>query len=582
MMTRKQVLLLPLSLLRFWWDPESFFDTTNTKQTLEIWRSNITLGFLLIVVGILYATGYLHLTCWTPRFHTSAIMALLLMGYFTLAVCMRVISHHRQTLQLAVSLGLCTIAAPTVTVLTVAFLVPFSFFLRMGVPRLLTWLVFFAGHGIMMALYHFRWFPEIVFSPIWGPAGLMWAFFVPLRLFWFTHQALRRDATPTTTAELFHYIFLLPAVILIPYMFALPRREELHLPSSENPEVEAQGTKRIVAGIAFAISYHLVEPAILWFARITGIKAFLIPWVYPIEPVFWALSSAYILTGFYNRLGYPVKPAFISPLISDSVLEWWRRWNVHFRDLLVDIFFYPLVLKRRSHPYLRLWIGVFGVFIVGSTLLHWGVKHYFMNNAIAPYWSMLVENSVMFFAVGILLHMERRFMDRAAAARKAARAAGLLAPTPRTSPRWLRFVKIPLTYLIVFSSVIGGYATNLLVEGTVIDRPTLVLRYAQTLQASGDEKKARRFREFAFADFQQAVLPHADLTSPWRIRERHAAVKLILLSLEKHNLTDVPQWLSKLGWDTHLAHDPQALVARCHEELSRYRGWSGILRLKEI
>ncbi len=577
----RAALLLPLSLLRFWWDPEPILES-GPKNPDRLWRSPLMLGLVLAAIGVLHATGHVHLTCWTPRFHTPAIAGFLLAGHFALVLCIRAWPARRFSLEMGFSLVLAMAAAPAMTLLTAAGLLPFAWLLRSGAARAVKWAALFAWHALMMALYHFRWFPDLVYSPVWGPAGLMWAFFVPLRLLWFTHQALRRDAPPASVAELFHYVFLLPAVILIPYMFALPRREDLQPREAPDPGLEARGTLRMAAGLFFAISYNAIEPAILWLSDTTGIKALIIPWVYPMEPVFWALSSAYILTGLYNSLGYPVTAAFLSPLASDSVLEWWRRWNVHFRDLLVDIFFYPLVLGRRSHPYLRLWLGAFGVFIVGSTLLHWGVKHYFMNNALAPYWSMLVENSVMFLAVGTLLHLERRAMDRAAAARKAARAAGLPAPPPRVKPRWMRIAGIPLTYLVVFSSVMGGYAANLLVEGTVVDRPTLVLRHADELRRRGDETAARRFRELAAADFRRAVDAHADLRSPWRIRERHAAVKLILLALEDRDGGAIPEWLGKLGWDPGLAADPQALAARCRDELSRYRGWAGLLRLKEI
>lgn len=578
----RAVLSFPLLLLRFWWDPETLLERAPRNRMMRVWRSPLTLGFLLAAAGFAYAGGYLHMTCWTPRFYTPAVMGFLLAGYFALAACVRAWPHRRFALQLGFSLALAGLAAPALTLLTAAGLLPFALLLRSGAPRAVKWAALLAGHALMMALYHFRWFPDIVFSPVWGMAGLMWAFFVPLRLLWFTHQTLRRDAPPASVGELFHYIFLLPAVILIPYMFAMPRRQELQVPPREDPDLEAKGTRRIAAGLAFALSYHLVEPAILWLSAITGIKAIIIPWVYPMEPVFWALSSAYILTGLYNRLGHSVTPAFLSPLVSDSVLEWWRRWNVHFRDLLVDIFFYPLVLGRRTHPYLRLWVGAFGIFIVGSTLLHWGIKHYFMNNALAPYWSMLVENGLMFLAVGTLLHLERRSMDLAAAARRAARASGLPAPPPRMKPRWMRIAGVPLTYFIVFSSVMGGYATNLLVEGTVVDRPTLVLRHAEKLQAENDARGAQRFREMARADFRRAVDAYDDLRSPWRIRERHAAVKLILLALEDGDMAPIPGWLAKLGWDAHLSNAPDELAARCRDELSRYRGWRGILRMREI
>ena len=569
------------SVLRFWWDPETTVDEAGPR-TEPPKQSVGTLLFLLVVIGGLYATGHLHLTCWTPRFHTPWAMGVLLAGFFALTLAQEAWPAQRAKMWLLCSLTLAAAMLPAMTVLTAAGLLPYALVMRTRAPGWLKWGVLFALHLAMMALYQFKWFPQIVFSETFGPAGLMWAFFVPLRLLWFHHQAMRDNAPPVTITEVFSYFFLLPAVLLIPYMFALPRREQLRLDGAPDPETTARGTRYLVAGILFALSYHLIEPAILQLAALTGQKWLIIPWVYPMEPVFWALSSAYILTGLYNRMGAPVTLAFRSPLASPSVLEWWRRWNVHFRDLLVDLFFYPLVLGRRTHPVLRLWLGAFGVFIVGSTVLHWGVKHYFWNNALAPYWSMMVENGVMFLGVGILLHVERVGMDRATAARKAARAAGLPAPPVKVPPAWRRVLGVPLTYLIVFSSVMGGYATNLLVEGTVVDRPTLVLRHARALAAEGQTADARYFREKARLDFERAVASHEDLTSPWRIKERHAAVKLVELYLEDQDGGPIPALLVKLGWDPRLAGDPAALSERCADELTRYRGFGGLARLKEI
>jgi len=583
------LLAAPRALLSFWWDPETTVDDARPRA-IRPGQARAVLALVLAVIGALHAMGYLHLTCWTPKFHTPWGVGVLLAGFFALTLAQEAWPAARARLWLWGSLALSAILLPAATALTVAVLVPYALVMRSGAPRWAKWATLFALHLAVMALWHFRWFPAVVFSPVWGPAGLIFAFFVPLRLLWFHHQALRDGAPPVTVAEVFTYFFTLPAVILIPYMFALPRREHLNLDAAPDPELTARGTRYLVAGVLFALSYHALEPAILWAAAATGQKWLIIPWVYPMEPVFWALSSSYILTGLYNRMGAPVTLAFRSPLVSHSVLEWWRRWNVHFRDLLVDIFFYPLVLGRRSHPILRLWIGAFGVFIVGSTVLHWAVKHYFMNNAIAPYWSMFVENGVMFVGVGVLLHLERVAMDRATAARKAARAAGLPAPKPPVTPAWRRALGVPLTYLVVFSSVMGGYATNLIVEGTVVDRPTLVLRHAQALAEAGEAREAAYFRERAREDFVRAVAPHDDLTSPWRIKERHGAVKLILLelsddpaaTLRDERVARLSELLTKLGWDAALARDPVALGARCADELTRYRGIKGLARLGEI
>jgi D-alanyl-lipoteichoic acid acyltransferase DltB (MBOAT superfamily) len=66
-----------------------------------------------------------------------------------------------------------------------------------------------------------------------------------------------------------------------------------------------------------------------------------------LEHLLIALSIASILVGMVRVLGIDLGPSFDQPLRSASVLEWWRRWNTHFRDLLVELFYYPVVMRLR-------------------------------------------------------------------------------------------------------------------------------------------------------------------------------------------------------------------------------------------
>ncbi len=571
----------PLALLRaaariplFWWDPET---------RVERWPHHRSfLPALLLLALLLYATGILHLTCWTPRFHSVPMMGLLLGGFLAIGLARRQWPRAREAIGLYGSMTLALAAFPLAFAFTCATLLPYALVMRTSAGKLVKWLTLAGLHAAMMVLFHLKLFPSIVFNEPLRTAGLIWALFVPLRLLWFHHQALRQNAPAVTVKEVFHYIFFAPAVILVPYMFALPRREELSSDRTEDPALRSRGENHLAAGMLFALSYHLLDPAIAWTADVTGARWLLIPWAYPLEPVFWALSSSYFITGLYNCLGMPVTLAFRSPLKSHSVLEWWRRWNVHFRDLLVDMFFYPLVLGRRSRPYLRLWMGAFGVFLVGSVILHYIVKHYFLYNAFVPYWSIVVEMGVLFVAVGLLLHLERRDLDRRTAQRKAARAAGLPAPPPPANPAWRLALGVPLTYGLLFASNMLGASMNLIVHGTLVDRPTVALQHAEQLERNDKPGKAAWFRNQARLDFERAVARHGDLTSPWRVRERHAAFKLLRLYVEDKNTPGIRELLKKLDWDPDLAKNPEKLDDACRHELTRFRGLSGFSRLRSL
>ncbi|MBU1239355.1 hypothetical protein KKF84_14585 [Myxococcota bacterium] len=580
-----QVILFFKRVGLFLWDPEGSVGLTAGKKVHRALLSPLTLLLLLLVAGILYGKKIAHLTCWTPRFFGVQHMHLLLFSYFLLVYGARRVRRGRSMLLLFGSLTIAILASLPLTLLSFGILIPYWLVVRSSIAPLVKHLTLLALHGAVMVLYSFHLFPGVVFSPLFGEAGVMFAFFLPLRLFWYHYQVSRSHFKGITLTELLTYFFLAPAPFILPYMFALPRREEMLAVNDSDPRTVGTGTLYIAAGLSFYLVYHLLDILVMSLSRVPYMKGILIPWGYPVEPVFWALGSSYMITGLYNRLGAKVTLAFRSPLKSPSVLEWWRRWNVHFRDMLVDMFFYPLVMGKRRHPYLRLWAGVFGVFMVGSTLLHWGVKHYFMNAALVPYWSMLVENAVMFFAVGILLHWEKYRLDRRMELRREAKKEGRRLPPERPRPLVLQILSYPLTYAIVFVSVIGGYTTNLIVEGTYVDRPTAMMRYAKKLRDRGDHSLSRRYYNLAMQDFETRIAPYNDLSSPWRIKERHGALKLALIYVRNNDNDSLMRIAGLLGWSPAMISQAQQragyprVKALVHWELTRLKGMRGVRAL---
>ncbi len=581
-----RTLLGQLKLMgRFLWDPEGVVGLSAHREVPPALLHPFTLVFILGVMAALYTKDIAHLTCWTPRFFGPPKMGLLLLGYGLLVLCADRVQQGRLGLLLWGSLTLSLLGSLPMTLLALGVLLPYAFVVQRACSPWFKHLLVLLLLGGVMALYNFHLAPGVVFSPLWGPAGLMFAFFLPLRLIWYHFQATREGYAGVTYREIFLYFFTAPAPIILPYMFALPRREEMAALKRPEDHTRAQGTLYLFAGATFAVAYQSLDRLVLLLTEIPGMRFLLLPWGYPFEPVFWALSSAYIITGMYNRLGAKVTLAFRSPLKSPSVLEWWRRWNVHFRDVLVDLFFYPLVMGRRKHPYLRIWLGVFGVFILGSTVLHWGVKHYYMNSAFVPYWSILVENGVMCIGVGILLHLEKYRLRKRIALRRAARREGRTLPPQKESPLVLRVLAYPLTYAVVFVSVVGGYAMNLVMEGTYVDRPTALVRYAQQLERSGERARARRYREYAIAEFQERLHGHDDLSSPWRIKERHGAMKLLVLLAQRGDHDALWPLVKKLSWPRTLLSPLQRqsgyrkLHERIHYELTRFKGLRGAERL---
>lgn len=247
--------------------------------------------------------------------------------------------------------------------------------------------------------------------------GYAFAVIFTFRIFYFLYEVRQRVAL----ADFLLYFLFGPYFIIPPYMAAIPRfgRFAASLDRAA-PGREREGLRFLLQGAGYTVLLHVARGAITLdpaayladgayaHAALAGVLA------YPIGAVLAAVGDAYILIGLLLVLSVDVHAPFRRPLWATSVLEWWRRWNIHFRDFLVDLFFYPVVLKLRKRPYLGVIAGCAAVFLLGSVAFHWIAKYHFAHNSYARvYWGTLVENGVMFALVaGALCWEQRRLRQR--------------------------------------------------------------------------------------------------------------------------------------------------------------------------
>ena len=62
-------------------------------------------------------------------------------------------------------------------------------------------------------------------------------------------------------------------------------------------------------------------------------------------------SQEQLSVGVWRSLGYNLRDDFTSPLTASSVIEYWRRWNLLWREMLLSMIYYPVVLalaRRRG------------------------------------------------------------------------------------------------------------------------------------------------------------------------------------------------------------------------------------------
>jgi len=141
--------------------------------------------------------------------------------------------------------------------------------------------------------------------------------------------------------------------------------------------------------------------------------------------------------GAARVLGHTVDDNYQNPLAARDYAEFWRRWNVHFRDLVMRLFYFPSVLYlQRRFPGRRALVVVMAcsfTFLGHGMFMLW-VRGAWLGFSDAPMWVELVE------ALCIYEVIETVFVS-----------AALLTRNPERRKRWGRWglwAGIGATYLV--------------------------------------------------------------------------------------------------------------------------------------
>jgi hypothetical protein len=77
------------------------------------------------------------------------------------------------------------------------------------------------------------------------------------------------------------------------------------------------------------------------------------------------------IIGSLRLVGFNVFRNTYKPLLSESVVDFFNRFDFYFKELLLDFFFYPVYLRLRSiSPRLRLFLAIFAAAFVGNLYYH--------------------------------------------------------------------------------------------------------------------------------------------------------------------------------------------------------------------
>ena len=453
----------------------------------------LLLAFVLGLAVLLVESGRVTLLTWTERvFPVSSyrwLLALYFAGWLAAAWAP---SRHRRVILLVASLMVAAVVSAGFTALLLVWVTVYHRVLataRLSTRGKLAFVV--ATFAAWVIGCNAIWFSGLHANHPWIPAyGYLFAVGLTFRICYAFHELRLRDFEATPFVDFLLYFFFAPFFVCVPYMMAIPRldtfRAGLEAPA---PSVERAGLRALAAGLALSTVAGLVVAH----ANVRGLFVQLLRegrlvvalpvgiLYYPGQVVLETVAASLVLLGLIRIYGVDLAPPFRNPLAATSVTEWWRRWNVHFRDFLVDLFYHPVVLRlRRRGPYLPLVAGTVSVFLVGSTFFHWLAKHYFaFGSHHRAMWGTIAENAAMTILVAGSLCLEKRRALR-----------GVVSPAPTGGFGLLR--RRLTTYTLVFASVVVvGYGASYLSEVAPFERAHAAVARAHALYDAGRVDEAR-------------------------------------------------------------------------------------------
>ncbi len=423
------------------------------------------LAGLLAALWLLVDGGHASLLAWTERCFPVSRYPLLFAAYFLTWLGVRAARGPagRRAAILTGSLACGAVFDVGFLLASLAWIALLHRVLFSRSPRRVThaWIVVVVTFLALAVACNRDLWPDLVDERPWlARWGYVVAVGYTFRVAWMIHQVRVGGTRALPLVDCVTYLVFAPFFVIVPYMMAIPRCDRFCAGLDRHDlAVERSGLRMVAWGLALTLAevalLRVYPPSSRAYAAwqagdharalLHGLLS------YPPYGILHATAIAAILVGLVRVLGIDLGPSFDRPALARSVTEWWRRWNTHFRDLLVDLFYLPVVMRHRRRPVRGIVAGCASVFLVGSVLFH-APKYYFHHGRTGALpIGILAESLVMFVVVALALVRERR-----PGARPPGRVAGALT-----------------TWIIVFAAVclVGrgaqeGWAAVALPDGT--------------------------------------------------------------------------------------------------------------------
>jgi hypothetical protein len=373
---------------------------------------------LAATAALLHAAGWASLRSWAPRSYgdelVPVLLALLVAGQGA-RLLVRPAARPLVVVLLSLTCGL--VATPIATCLGTLWALAYRRLLWSRAPASVGLAFPIATLVGVVAAADAAHFPDFAASNPWTGAlasVFIFVWFFRALVVW---TEVRQGAPRAGRVDILAYFLFAPFTLIPPYMLALPRLSLVTAGlATEDASVERSGLRWLLYGLGLqaataglarlGLDFHqTVEPAL----RAGHWTAFpLLVANVPLLGVLDAVGRGAVLVGLTRCFGAPMGPAFHAPLLARGIADWWRRYNTHFRDLLVDLFWYPVVLRLRRRPVLAGYLGCAAVFVAGSAPLHWPKQAALTGSPFSFSWGTAAESVALTVLVGTALALERR------------------------------------------------------------------------------------------------------------------------------------------------------------------------------
>ena len=95
------------------------------------------------------------------------------------------------------------------------------------------------------------------------------------------------------------------------------------------------------------------------------------------EQLLMIAAAGHVIIATARLAGFRLLRNTFRPLSSRSIAEFWNRYDYYFKELLVNVYFYPTFLRYfKKHPRLRIAFATFMAAGVGNLLFHFMMENY--------------------------------------------------------------------------------------------------------------------------------------------------------------------------------------------------------------